>query len=102
LNTEVLFEERVKIFHVFDFKELKTLKLGRGHAAHAKISDISISRLHAQLKLVKNEIWIKDDRSKFACLYLQQEPYTINVDSEPLHIQMGRFLFKIKVKIPYK
>jgi hypothetical protein len=46
LNTENLFDEKVKIFHVFDFHDLLILSVGRGHSAHAKISDISISRTH--------------------------------------------------------
>lgn len=98
LNTEVLFEERVKLFHVFDFKKLKSLIVGRGHTAHAKISDISISRVHAQLKIINNEIWIKDENSKFGCLVLQREPYTIDTKSPPLFVQIGRFYFEIKAK----
>lgn len=65
VNTETLFDDKIKIYHVFDFKDLDTLTVGRGHASNAKISDISISRLHAYFKLVNNDIWIEDADSKF-------------------------------------
>lgn len=65
MNSEYLFEEKVKLFHVFDFKDQNLLSLGRGHSAHAKLSDISISREHAFLRFIDNEIYIEDANSKF-------------------------------------
>ncbi|CAI2385725.1 unnamed protein product [Moneuplotes crassus] len=71
LNTEQFSEEQVKVYHIFDFKQKKTLVVGRGYKADAKINDISISRVHAFLKARENEIWLQDSDSKFGCLYLQ-------------------------------
>ena len=98
VNTETLFDDKIKIYHVFDFKDLDTLTVGRGHASNAKISDISISRLHAYFKLVNNDIWIEDADSKFGWLYLQKTPFTLKQSSDPLYIQVGRTYIEIKYK----
>jgi hypothetical protein len=98
LNTEHLFDQKVKLIHIFDFKELNTLSLGRGHSSDVKLSDISISRLHAYLKLIDSDIWIEDANSKFGCLYLQQKPFELNKTSDNLSIQIGRTHLAIRIE----
>lgn len=42
--------------YIVMFNKKKTLRLGRAHDVEININDISVSRLHANLKLVKNII----------------------------------------------
>jgi len=98
MNTDQLFEEQVKIYHIFDFKSLDSLILGRGYHADAKISDISISRVHANLKILNEDIWIQDADSKFGCLFLQKIPFQLRPGNPPLTFQIGRIYFQIRSK----
>lgn len=60
IGKEVI-KSRLKLFYLVDFKKLKNIILGRGNDAHVKISDISISRTHAYLRVINNsEIWMED------------------------------------------
>jgi hypothetical protein len=75
INTEEIMKKKTKIIHIVDFKQLDCIVLGRGNDAHVKISDISISRTHAHLRVINNsEIWIEDSGSKFGSLVIQNEP----------------------------
>ena len=74
IGKEVI-KSRLKLFYLVDFKKLKNIILGRGNDAHVKISDISISRTHAYLRVINNsEIWMEDWDSKFGSLVVQNEP----------------------------
>ena len=41
-----------KVIHVFNLKEADSFKIGRSVDSDMKIADISVSRLHAYLKIV--------------------------------------------------
>jgi hypothetical protein len=62
-----------------------TMFQGRGHECDIRITDISVSRFHACLKLKKNEFWIEDYTSKFGSLIGVTEP----VEIHPLHKMKG-------------
>ena len=65
--------------------------LGRGHEATFKISDISISRVHAKFYLKDENIVIDDLGSKFGTLLLVRK--NINVTEmieKKMKIQIGR------------
>jgi pSer/pThr/pTyr-binding forkhead associated (FHA) protein len=59
------------------------VNLGRAHDNEVRVSDISVSRFHAKLSLVfyinyltnkkKNQLMLKDLKSKFGTLILQKE-----------------------------
>lgn len=44
------------------------IKLGRGHECEIRITDISVSRNHAQIKNVGNSFYVFDNKSKFGTL----------------------------------
>jgi pSer/pThr/pTyr-binding forkhead associated (FHA) protein len=48
------------------------MKIGRAHEAEIRINDISVSRNHALIKLVDNEVYLADLKSKFGTLVLLQ------------------------------
>jgi len=65
--------------------------LGRGHEANFKISDISISRVHAKIYLKDENIIIDDLGSKFGTLLLIRDSIDISeMIEKKIKIQIGR------------
>ncbi len=63
---------------------------GRGQSAEVRITDISVSRFHTQIKLNKNgEVYIKDNNSKFGTLIELTDPLAIKT-AHPVYLQIGR------------
>lgn len=97
INTEEIMRKKIKIIHIVDFKNLSNIVLGRGNDAHVKISDISISRNHANLKVINDsEIWLEDHQSKFGSLYIQDDPVEATVKSGKVILQCGRTLVTVQ------
>ena len=44
------------------------VKIGRGHDCDVRVSDVSISRLHASLRLEDDGVYLRDEKSKFGTL----------------------------------
>lgn len=58
-----------RMIHVIRANEDKnSFKMGRGHEADIRISDISVSRTHAILKYVNGGFYLEDNMSKFGTL----------------------------------
>ena len=68
-------------FFIIKFNEANQLsaKLGRGHSCEVRISDISVSRLHAKINFdsSSNEFLLYDNNSKFGSLVLLQKPFSL-------------------------
>lgn len=78
--------------------ENDSIKLGRGHQCDLRISDISVSRIHAFLKFVDGNFLIYDNESKFGTLILLSQDYEIKNDKAA--IQIGRTVFTFVQKTP--
>jgi pSer/pThr/pTyr-binding forkhead associated (FHA) protein len=64
-----------KVIHVVDFTHTEEIKLGRGHDADIRVTDISVSRFHALLKKTnKGYFYLEDNHSKFGTLALVRNP----------------------------
>ena len=89
---------------IFTFPEKKEeYFLGRGHEATFKISDISISRVHAKFYLKDENIVIDDLGSKFGTLLLVRK--NINVTEmieKKMKIQIGRSVLWVEDEDPEK
>lgn len=72
------------------------IKLGRGHQCDLRISDISVSRLHAYIRFEKGQFMLYDNNSKFGTLVLMQEPYQIT--NEKIGVQIGRTVISLALK----
>ena len=73
-----------------------TFRIGRGNEADLKINDISVSRLHAQLKCTPDGYFIEDNNSKFGTLALVP-----NLEINPQlsrAVQIGRTVISLSVK----
>lgn len=75
-----------------------SIKLGRGHQCDLRISDISVSRIHAFLKFSDGKFLIYDNESKFGTLILLNKDYEIKNDKAA--IQIGRTVFTFVQKTP--
>ena len=63
--------------------------IGRGKDSDIRISDISVSRFHAMIKVSpEGKIQLFDNKSKFGTLIQVQRPILLNVFDE-LHLQAG-------------
>lgn len=72
------------------------IKLGRGHQCDLRISDISVSRIHAFLKYQDNKFLIFDNDSKFGTLIKLSKPYKVQTDKAA--VQIGRTVFTFVLK----
>ena len=71
--------------------------LGRGHEATFKISDISISRVHAKFYMKDENIIIDDLGSKFGTLLLVRNAIDISeMIEKKMKIQIGRSVFWVE------
>jgi pSer/pThr/pTyr-binding forkhead associated (FHA) protein len=41
--------QNIRIIHVIDMSSKKNIKVGRGHDADIRVTDISVSRFHASI-----------------------------------------------------
>jgi hypothetical protein len=72
------------------------IRLGRGHQCDLRISDISVSRVHALLKYKDGRFLLFDNESKFGTLILLNRSYQIQNDKAA--IQIGRTVFTFVLK----
>ena len=72
------------------------IRLGRGHQCDLRISDISVSRVHALLRYQNGKFLIFDNESKFGTLILLNQDYRIKNDKAA--IQIGRTVFTFVMK----
>ena len=99
IKTDVVFNDRVRIYHTFDFHQNETISVGRRNGVHAKIADITISRLHWILRLVNHsEIWIEDWNSKFGTLTMLRKPVSITRESPHVGLQVSKVYFHLSFK----
>jgi predicted component of type VI protein secretion system len=88
-------EERC--LHMISAKENTPIRIGRGHQCEIRITDISVSRSHAQIVFQENKFYIKDQKSKFGTLIKFREPsFTLSRENK-FKIQLGRFLYELEV-----
>ena len=63
--------------YILDMKVQKTFKIGRGHTSDLRLTDISVSRNHAVLRLDGDKFILEDDESKFGSLIFLRKPIPI-------------------------
>lgn len=72
--------------------------MGRGHDSDIRITDISVSRCHALIKLEKNHFYIEDNSSKFGTLVFLRKPLPVTMDLNNISFQIGRTVVSLTVK----
>jgi len=71
-----------------------SIKLGRGHESNIRISDISVSRCHALIKVIDKKFYIEDNNAKFGTLVGFTNPILID---KPTSVQVGRSVVSIEL-----
>jgi hypothetical protein len=91
-----------KVVHVISMENIHRLIIGRGHEAHVRVTDISVSRMHAELiKSPQGFYYLTDNNSKFGTLTLVRHPVEI-MPNEKTTLQIGRTVFDLEVKYSEK
>ena len=90
--------------HIISVTNKNSVKLGRGHDSDVRISDISVSRLHAVVKLRDGMFMLEDNNSKFGTLIKACDKIKVLSNSSVV-IQTGRTLISMAIKgqnIPFE
>ncbi len=66
------------------------------------LSDISVSRSHADLVIIKDKVYVQDKESRFGTLLLRTEPVRLNeyILKSPW-FQHGRTIMKFELRKPW-
>lgn len=91
-----------KVIHVFFLEKYSEFKIGRSVDTDMKIADISVSRIHAYIRVQKGMLTLEDNGSKFGTLVKIQGPQklaTINKEPASSMYQIGRTLIYFNFKI---
>ena len=95
-------KNNTKSLYVISFDHYKKkINIGRGHDSHLLLNDISVSRIHCLVYQDGRNVYIEDNDSKFGTLVLIQNQMLTLYSSVPLHFQVGRTYFGIKIKEPF-
>ena len=86
--------------HVISMEEGNCFKMGRGHECDIRVTDISVSRVHATIKLSDGEFYLEDKNSKFGTLVQIKQPLQLSVGL-PISVQVTRTVITLKVKRPW-
>lgn len=69
------------MIHVVNMLNTNEIKLGRGHDADVRVTDISVSRLHAHLKKTEKGYFVlEDNHSKFGTLVMVRNPLPLTLN----------------------
>jgi hypothetical protein len=90
--------------HVVRFSDDRSpLKIGRGHDCQMRVSDVSISRLHALLRIDEDgSIYLEDQESKFGTLIDEQKRsrFITIPPRTTICLQSGRTLLTLSLAAP--
>ena len=76
-----------KTIHVINFDASPLIKVGRAQIAEVRITDISVSRHHSNLRLCKDgTVCLNDNYSKFGTLLLLNKPLAVLPSQEGTYI----------------
>lgn len=89
-----------QILYVVGLNEKESVSIGRANDAQIKLSDISVSRLHAKLKLLNNTFFVQDNTSKFGTLVSVFKHLLLSIGHD-LTIQVNRTVVNFVVKRPW-
>ena len=87
-----------KFLYVISLDTNCTMQCGRGQSTDILLSDVSVSRVHFNFIIEGNNIFIKDNNSKYGTLILVQTPSIKLIEDLPLFIQVGRTFLKFLIK----
>jgi hypothetical protein len=103
LETLITDRHALKNLYLINLDSKNTLRIGRSHDADLRLTDISVSRFHAQI--IRNSddtLRIEDNNSKFGSLVLLQHPKVSVNSDQSLSLQIGRSLLIANTRKPFR
>jgi len=86
-----------KVIHVVNMIGLQQFFIGRGTEADVRVTDISVSRLHASIfKSSQGHFYLCDNDSKFGTLIEVRSPLKLS-QAECCWVQSGRTLLRLQI-----
>ena len=89
---------KTRYIHIISFDEDNQISIGRSEECDFSIRELSISRIHCLMYKEGNNLFIKDNNSKFGTLILNQNPNIRLIFGLPLKIQIGKTYLNIKIE----
>ena len=89
-----------KGLHIISFYHKNSVKLGRGHDCDLRVTDISVSRIHAQISIIDDSFYLEDHNSKFGTLVQVKRPVVLS-QFDGYWFQAGRSLTKVSINKPW-
>ena len=77
--------------------EKSTIKIGRSNESDLRMSDISISRNHAIIRLLGGNFYLEDNCSKFGSL-VQTTSKVVVLPYKQIALQIGRYFYVFNLK----
>ena len=71
------------------------VRMGRGHQCEIRLQDISVSRMHSEIKLYNGEFYICDSNSKFGTLVKLDRVIDLN---GKIKLQVGRSVYTFGIE----
>jgi hypothetical protein len=86
-----------KYIYIINMNEKTTLRLGRSNESDVRLSDISISRNHAVIRIIGESFFFDDSNSKFGTLVQTCNKITV-IPNRQLSLQIGRFFYNFTMR----
>ena len=83
--------------YIIHLKDKQNIKLGRANDSDVRMTDISVSRNHATLKLFNGYLYLQDNSSKFGTLIGLNNNVLISPNKQ-LAVQCGRLYLLLNMK----
>jgi len=97
LILESVTSQNIKIIHSIDMDAKDEVRIGRGHDCQIRITDISVSRMHAFIKKTANgDYVVEDNQSKFGTLVLVRKPLMLSKKQVNV-LQAGRTMLEVQI-----
>lgn len=71
------------------------VRIGRGHQCEIRLQDISVSRLHSEIRFLNNDFYICDTSSKFGTLVKLDKVVELN---SKIKLQIGRSVYAFGIE----
>ena len=109
-------DEELKPFRmgilIINFSEEQEISIGRTQSNNVKLKNISVSRVHCSMKMMKNVVYLRDNNSKFGTmLFMNHNLSFVNhrdknlinstYEANKCTISSGKYCFEIMLKKNY-
>lgn len=87
-----------KYLYIIQMKDRNVIKIGRASDADVRITDISVSRNHAEVKFVNGSYYVSDFSSKFGTLVRVKNNFSVIPNGMHLALQLKKNFLTFRMK----